>query len=265
MLNNDPVKSDHPPAAIEFFGVTKTFKHTAGNEVTAVNDVSLAIAEGEIVCVLGPSGHGKSTLLNLIGGFISPTAGRVETFGSAIKRPGADRGVIFQRDTLFNWKRVRANVEYGLLVKGTPKEERREIVDRYLKIVGLDEFADEWPRQLSGGMRRRAAIATVFANEPPVMLMDEPFTGLDFARRAELYRVLIDLWERARNTIFFVTHDIDEAVAIASRILVVVNGRVVHDASVTGPRPREGEALLTEEADEIRRAVYSRLEEALRT
>jgi NitT/TauT family transport system ATP-binding protein len=257
----DPAHNIYP--AVELRGVTKTFTLASGEKLTAVDDMTLTVERGEFVCVLGPSGHGKSTLMNLIAGFTEPTRGTVLAHGDVVKGPGADRGVIFQRDTLFLWKRVADNVGYGLKARGVPKEKREEIVARYLEIVGLTRFARAWPKQLSGGMRRRAAIAAVFANEPDVLLMDEPFVGLDYARRALLHRVLVQLWTGARNTIFFVTHDLDEALALASRILVVVNGRVVHEARLNLPRPRDAEALLTPEVNAVRLAVLEHLEAAM--
>jgi NitT/TauT family transport system ATP-binding protein len=249
--------------AVELRGVTKIFTLASGEKLTAVDNMTLTVEPGEFVCILGPSGHGKSTMMNLIAGFIEPTNGTVLAHGDVVKGPGADRGVIFQRDTLFLWKRVAENVGYGLKARGVPKAEREEIVSRYLEIVGLTRFAKAWPKQLSGGMRRRAAIAAVFANEPDVLLMDEPFVGLDFARRAVLHNVLVELWSRARNTIFFVTHDLDEALALASRVLVVVNGAVVHEAKLDLPRPRDAEALLSPEVNAVRLAVLERLEAAM--
>jgi NitT/TauT family transport system ATP-binding protein len=249
--------------AIELRGVSQIFQLASGEKLTAVDDVTLVVEPGEFVCVLGPSGHGKSTLLNLIAGFQTPARGQVLSHGDAVKGPGPDRGVVFQRDTLFLWRRVADNVGYGLKARGVPKAERERVVADYLEIVGLTRFARAWPKQLSGGMRRRAAIAAVFANEPDVLLMDEPFVGLDFARRAILHQVLLDLWTRANNTIFFITHDLDEALALASRILVVVNGKVVHDTRIEAPRPRDAEALLSPEINEVRLAVLERLEAAM--
>ena len=251
------------PPAIELRGVTKTFRLASGERVTAVDDVTLVIDPGEFVCVLGPSGHGKSTMLNLIAGFIEPTQGAIKSHGETVKGPGADRGVIFQRDTLFLWRRVAENVGYGLKARGVRKADREEAVQRLLEVVGLTRFARAWPKQLSGGMRRRAAIAAVFANEPDVLLMDEPFVGLDFARRAVLHQVLLDLWGRARNTIFFVTHDLDEALALGTRILVVVGGVVVREARLDIPHPRSAEVLLSGPVNDVRRAVLEELEQAI--
>jgi NitT/TauT family transport system ATP-binding protein len=264
MTTTTPAEPTAPrDPAVDLRGVTKVFTLGSGEKVTAVNDVSLVIEPGEFVCVLGPSGHGKSTMLNLIAGFIEPTHGSVLAHGEAVKGPGADRGVIFQRDTLFLWRRVADNVGYGLKSRGVPKAQREETVARLLDVVGLTRFARAWPKQLSGGMRRRAAIATVFANEPSVLLMDEPFVGLDFARRAILHKVLLDLWSRAGNTIFFVTHDLDEALALATRILVVVGGVIVHEARLDLPYPRTAETLLSPTTNAVRRAVLEQLEAAI--
>jgi NitT/TauT family transport system ATP-binding protein len=257
----EPNKRLYP--AIELRGVSQVFTLASGEKLTAVDDVTLVVEPGEFVCVLGPSGHGKSTLLNLIAGFQQPVRGTVLSHGDPVTGPGADRGVVFQRDTLFLWRRVADNVGYGLKARGVPKAEREDIVARYLEIVGLTRFAKAWPKQLSGGMRRRAAIAAVFANEPDVLLMDEPFVGLDFARRAVLHQVLLDLWTRANNTVFFVTHDLDEALALASRILIVVQGKIVHEARIDLPRPRDADMLLSPEINDIRRAVLERLEAAM--
>jgi NitT/TauT family transport system ATP-binding protein len=262
-MNKPPAMNKRLYPAIELRGVSQIFQLASGERLTAVDDVTLVVEPGEFVCVLGPSGHGKSTLLNLIAGFQTPARGSVLSHGDPVTGPGADRGVVFQRDTLFLWRRVADNVGYGLKARGVPKAEREKVVARYLDIVGLTRFAKAWPKQLSGGMRRRAAIAAVFANEPDVLLMDEPFVGLDFARRAVLHQVLLDLWTRANNTIFFVTHDLDEALALASRILIVVNGKIVHEARIEAPRPRDAETLLSPEINEARLAVLERLEAAM--
>jgi NitT/TauT family transport system ATP-binding protein len=254
------VEVQAPPAAIELRGVTRRFRLESGEEVTAVDHVDLSVERGELVCVLGPSGHGKSTMLNMIAGFLEPTEGEVSSGGTPVAGPGADRGVVFQRDTLFLWRRVADNIGFGLRARGVPKEEREEIVARYLRIIGMEDYARAWPKQLSGGMRRRAAIAAVFANEPEVLLMDEPFVGLDYARRATLHEVLLELWERSRPTVFFITHDIDEALALADRILVVVHGRIALEQHLTAPRPRSVADLAGEEFAALRQRVLEHLE-----
>ena len=219
----------------------------------------LKIEPRQIVCILGPSGHGKSTMLNLIAGFLEPTGGEVRSHGAPVTGPGPDRGVVFQRDTLFLWKRVRNNIEFGPKARGVPKDECKRISDTYLRLIGLEKFGSAWPKQLSGGMRRRVAIAAVFANEPEVLLMDEPFVGLDYVRRAELHSVLLELWERARSTVFFITHDVDEALALADRLIVVVSGGIALDRPIQFERPRTPEVIASEEASEIRLEVLSKM------
>jgi NitT/TauT family transport system ATP-binding protein len=248
------------PPAIELRGVRKAFRLESGEQVTAVDGVDLTVPAGELVCVLGPSGHGKSTMLNMIAGFTEPTAGEVLSGGAPVTGPGADRGVVFQRDTLFLWRRVADNIAFGLRARGVPKDERDAIVARYLQIIGMEDYARAWPKQLSGGMRRRVAIAAVFANEPEVLLMDEPFVGLDYARRATLHEVLLELWARSRTTVFFVTHDVDEALALADRLLVVVRGRIVMQERVTMPRPRRVADLASDEATGLRTRILEHLE-----
>lgn len=246
--------------AIELKNVSMDYELEGGGTVNALRDVSLSVKAGQIVCVVGPSGHGKTTMLSLIAGFATPSSGEIRTHGRPVTGPGPDRGVIFQRDTLFLWKRVRDNIEFGPKARGVPKEERKRIVDSYLKLIGLERFASAWPKQLSGGMRRRVAIAAVFANEPEVLLMDEPFVGLDYVRRADLHKVLLELWERSKNTVFFITHDIDEALALGDRLIVVVDGGIVHDIEIGFDRPRTAETLSSEAASEIRLQVLSKLE-----
>ncbi|HET6865096.1 MAG TPA: ABC transporter ATP-binding protein [Solirubrobacteraceae bacterium] len=239
------------------------FRLASGQRVSALDRLSLTIAPHEFVCVVGPSGHGKSTLLNLIAGFTAPTSGRIMCQGRPVTAPGPDRGVVFQADTLFMWRRVAGNIAYGLTARHVPRPEREATVARLLELVGLTEFARAWPKQLSGGMRRRVTLATVFANEPDVLLMDEPFTGLDYARRAVLHQVLVDLWRRAGNTVLLVTHNLEEALTLADRIVVMIRGRVVDDFRLTAPAPRDPQALLATEVNEVRFAVLEHLKAAM--
>jgi NitT/TauT family transport system ATP-binding protein len=249
--------------ALEVGEVTKVFKLESGRQVTAVDRLSLTIDPHEVVCVVGPSGHGKSTLLNLIAGFTAPTSGRIMCQGQPVTGPGPDRGVVFQADTLFMWRRVAENIAYGLRARHVPRLEREATVARLLEIVGLTQFARTWPKQLSGGMRRRVALAAVFANRPDLLLMDEPFTGLDYARRAALHQVLLELWRNAGNTVLFVTHNLEEALTVANRIVVMVRGRIVEDFRLTSPPPREPEALRADEVNEVRLAVIEHLKAAM--
>lgn len=249
--------------ALEVRDVTKAFRLESGQRVTAVDRLSLTIAPHEFVCVVGPSGHGKSTLLNLIAGFTAPTSGRIMCQGRPVTGPAPDRGVVFQADTLFMWRRVAENIAYGLRARHVPQPEREATVARLLEVVGLTQFARAWPKQLSGGMRRRVTLAAVFANEPDVLLMDEPFSGLDYARRASLHQVLVDLWRSAGNTVLFVTHNLEEALTLANRIVVMIRGRVVEDLRLTSPAPRPPQALLAPEVNQVRFAVLEHLKAAM--
>ncbi|MGE2731483.1 ABC transporter ATP-binding protein [Mycolicibacterium vaccae] len=245
-----------PQAAIEMANVSKHFRLESGDIVKSVNGVSFRVEPGEFICVIGPSGHGKSTLLNMIAGFIPPTDGTITVSGTPVTEPGPDRGVVFQRDTLFLWKTVAQNIEFGLVARGVPKSERKPIVSELLRIIGLEKFANAWPKQLSGGMRRRVAIAAVFANKPEVLLMDEPFVGIDYLRLAQLHEVLLDLWQEGeKRAVFMVTHDIDEALTLADRIFVIKHGTLALDMSVDLPRPRRTDDITGPEANVLRRQL----------
>ena len=238
--------------AVELRNVNREFVQASGEHIRGMDEVTFGIPRGQVVCILGPSGQGKSTLINMVAGFDRPDSGEVLVGGAPVTGPGADRGVVFQRDTLFLWKRVADNIEFGLKARGVPKAERKATVQRYLEFIGLEKFARSWPKELSGGMRRRVAIAAVFANDPEVLLMDEPFVGLDYVRRAALHEVLLDLWSRTEKTVLFVTHDVDEALALGDRVLVVQNGRIVRDVPLEFPRPRKLEVLESPEAAHAR-------------
>lgn len=257
-------RSGEPPA-IELRGVRKVFKLESGEHVWAVDGISLEIGRGDFVCVVGPSGHGKSTLLNLIAGFLKPTSGEVLVNGQLVVGPGSNRGVVFQRDTLFLWRRVRDNIGFGPKARGVPKAERESIVDRYLEIIGLQKYSHAWPKQLSGGMRRRVAIAAVFANDPDVLLMDEPFISLDYMRRATLHKVLLDLWAASGKTVFFITHDVDEALALADRVIVITHGQVAYTCEVTLDRPRTPHVLASPEASELRLHLLTTMQDSEET
>jgi NitT/TauT family transport system ATP-binding protein len=251
--------TQHPPT-IELTDVCKTFSIEGGRTVRAVRGLSMTVQKGEFVCVLGPSGGGKSTVLNMLAGFTDATSGSVCVGGRPVTGPGRDRGVVFQRDTLFLWRRIADNITYGLESRGVPKRERRLVAEKYLRLIGLEGYGRAWPKQLSGGMRRRVAIAAVLANEPEVLLMDEPFTGLDVVRRSALYHVLEDLWTQIGCTVFCITHDVDEALSLADRIVVLVHGDIVYETRVDLPRPRGSAELAGAEGSALRLEILRHLE-----
>jgi NitT/TauT family transport system ATP-binding protein len=247
------------PVTIAVERATCVFQHVSGREVQAIGGVSLGIREGEFVCLLGRSGHGKSTLLRALAGLQPLTSGRILANGQPVTGPAADRGMVFQEDTVFPWLRVADNVAFGLKAQGRPASERAATVAQWLGAVGLADFAQSWPRELSGGMRKRVAIATVFASGAPILLMDEPFGALDYVTRLDLQKLLLDLWVRTRRTIVFVTHDIEEALVLAQRILVMSNGRLVDDLAVDLPSPRNAEVRASPEAVRITKTVLGHL------
>ena len=202
--------------------VSKTFG-AEGRATPALLDVDLEVAESEFVCILGPSGCGKSTLLNIVAGFIPPTAGTVLVDGRPVTGPGAERVVVFQEYVLFPWLTVAGNVEFGLVLKGVPGAERRRTVDRYLDLVGLRAHAEKFPVQLSGGMKQRVAIARALANNPGIILMDEPFGALDAQTREVLQEELSRIQRVEHKTILFITHSIREAIYLADRVVVMTS------------------------------------------
>ena len=208
-----------------------------------LEDITFKVADGELICILGPSGCGKTTLLKLIGGFEKPTSGRVLMAGEPVRAPGPDRCFIFQEDALFPWLTVAENIAFGL--KGRPEaRERRRDVARYLERVGLEPYADYLPREISGGMKQRVALARVLILKPRVLLMDEPFGALDAQTREEMQHLLLSLRQEFSHTIVFVTHDISEAAYLADRILLMGSGpgRILDTLKVPLPRPREKES-----------------------
>lgn len=216
-------------------GVSQRFVTDSGDVVHALDDTDLQIPEGQFVCVVGPSGCGKTTLLKILAGFLAPTGGAAYYRGSLIIAPGAERGVVFQQPNLYPWFTVRDNVALGMRIRKVGKTQRREKAQEYLDLVGLGEFGDAKPYELSGGMQQRAQIARVLANETDVTLMDEPFGALDAITRARLQADLLSIQRRQRRTVFFITHDVDEAVFLGDRVLVMSArpGRVVLDQEVT--------------------------------
>jgi NitT/TauT family transport system ATP-binding protein len=233
------------PVEIDVVDVTIVFDSPKG-QVIAADRVSFQIRRGEFICLLGPSGCGKSTVLNTIAGFETPYAGSVSVAGKPITGPGPDRGMVFQQPHLFPWKSVRSNISHGPRMLGKSTREARAIADGLIEMVGLARFADAYPHTLSGGMQQRVAIARALANRPNVLLMDEPFGALDAQTRSVMQENLLGLWAQVGTTIVFVTHDIDEAVFLADRVLIMSAGpgRILRDLKVDLPRPRSSDVVL---------------------
>jgi NitT/TauT family transport system ATP-binding protein len=221
-------------------GVSKVFA-AGGREVVALKDIDLAIPRGQFVCLLGPSGCGKSTLLNAVAGFAAPSSGTIVADGQPVTEPGPERGMVFQEYALFPWMTVEDNIAFGLQIKGQPAAQIRATVDKLLAMLSLADFRQRYPKDLSGGMRQRVAIARVLALDSPVMLMDEPFGALDALTRRNLQDELLRIWSELRKTIIFVTHSIEEAIYLADRIVVMTYrpGTVKRDILVDLPRLRD--------------------------
>ena len=228
-------------AKLRIEGVSRVFPGVAGGApVTALEPTDLSINENDFITLLGPSGCGKSTLLRIVAGLDHPTRGRVLLDGRPVTAPGPDRGMVFQSYTLFPWLTVEENIGYGLAERGVPPARRREVVATYIERVGLSGFERHWPKQLSGGMQQRTAIARALANDPAILLLDEPFGALDNQTRALMQEMLLGIWERERKTVLFVTHDIEEAIFLASRVVVMSArpGRIKAAVAVDLAHPR---------------------------
>ncbi|MEM7472541.1 MAG: ABC transporter ATP-binding protein [Pseudomonadota bacterium] len=209
----------------------------------AVETTSITIEPGDFVCILGPSGCGKSTIMNAVAGYVTPTEGEVRVDGELITKPGQDRGMVFQQYSLLPWKTVYENVAFGPRMAGRGRAEAGSIANTFLNMVGLSNFGDRYPAELSGGMQQRVGIARALANYPSVLLMDEPFGALDAQTRLMMQENLLSIWKKFGTTVLFVTHDVDEAVFLADRVLVMsaAPGRIMHDLKVELPRPRDPE------------------------
>src|SRR5215470_17214313 len=238
-------------------GVTKRFPVGDG-EIEALARVDLTIARGEFVCLIGASGCGKSTLLRIVAGFEEPTNGEVTVHGRPVTGPGSDRGMVFQDYALFPWMTVRQNIAFGPRQRGLLRTEIAAIADEFVKLVGLERFADRYPSQLSGGMKQRVAIARVLANNADILLMDEPFGALDALTREQLQRELLQIWARTGVTVIFVTHSVEEAVLLSDRVVVMSAGpgRIASDIAIDLPRPRD---VSSPEFNAVRRDVARRL------
>lgn len=251
--NLAPLSGATPAPQILARGVNKIFGKEPAS-VTALKDIDLEIGAGEFVCLLGPSGCGKSTLLNAIAGFSLPTTGTLEVSGKAVAAPGPDRGMVFQEYALFPWMTVERNIAFGLEIRGLGKQQIAETVNQLLDLLGLKEFRQRFPKDLSGGMRQRVAIARVLALDPPIMLMDEPFGALDALTRRSLQDELLRIWQAVGKTIVFVTHSIEEAIYLGSRVVILTYrpGTIKKDIRIELPYPRDTNSV---EFNEIKREL----------
>ena len=236
------------PKLLEISGLWKRF-HSKAGEVIALKDINLTVHRREFMCVLGQSGCGKSTLIRILAGLETPSEGQVLVDGQPVSGPGRDRGMVFQSYTLFPWLTVKQNVMFGPRMAGKGDTANEAEARQWLALVGLDKFEDSYPHQLSGGMKQRAAIARALANEPRILLMDEPFGALDPQTRQQMQAYLLQIWKNVDITIFFITHDLDEAIFLSDRILVLDPrpGRVREIVEVPVPRPRDHEQLRSPE------------------
>jgi NitT/TauT family transport system ATP-binding protein len=242
---------------LQVSGLTVRF---AGEQaVVALSETSFEVQHGEFVCVLGPSGCGKSTLLNVIAGFVTPSNGSVRLGGKVITHTSVERGIAFQEHTLFPWKTVWGNIAFGPRMKGLSKDKVSDIVNRLILLVGLKGFEKAYPHELSGGMAQRVSLARLFAANPEVLLMDEPFGSLDSQTRIDMQETLLQIWEDSHKTVLFVTHDIDEALLLSDRVLLMSGrpGRILETFPVTFARPRVAALLYSNEVLGLRNQIFS--------
>ncbi len=246
---------DRMQKAMVIDGVSMAYSGVSGT-FTALREVNLRIEPGEFISVIGPSGCGKTTLMNIIAGFLQPTAGRVLIDDREIHGPGPDRGVVFQQYAVFPWLTVRENVEFGLRLRANrvPEAERKETVDRFIELVGLKDFQKSYPKELSGGMKQRVAIARSYAVNPEVLLMDEPFGALDAQTRQFMQESLLSILEKEKKTVVFITHGVEEAAFLSTRVVIMATrpGRIREIVPVELPYPREGGIKTTPEFTRIR-------------
>jgi ABC-type nitrate/sulfonate/bicarbonate transport system ATPase subunit len=232
---------------LHIHNVSKTYR-SDGQEVLAIDEIDLKIKNKEFATILGPSGCGKSTLLRIVAGLIQPTKGIVRLDGNVITRPGQDRGMVFQSYTLFPWLTVRENIQFGLEISGIPKAQQEQIAQEFIEKVGLKGFEKTYPKGLSGGMKQRVAIARALANNPAILLLDEPFGALDAQTRALMQELLTQVWEELHQTILFVTHDVEEAIFLSDRVFVMTArpGKIKAEIEIPLERPRSYEMKATE-------------------
>ena len=257
-----PASCGTGPPALAFENVTVRFATPSRSVHTVMTDISLAVAAGTFVAIVGPSGCGKSTLLNAAAGLLIPPAGRVRAFGDVLTGVNPHAAYLFQQDALLPWRTVLENVMLGLIFRARPKAEAAAAARRWLARVGLAAFEDRFPHQLSGGMRKRAAIAQAWIINPRILLMDEPFGALDVQTRQIMENELLELWQETRKTVLFITHDLEEAIALADRVIVLSTGpaRVKGDYGINLPRPRDvAEIRLNPDFNAIYRRIWADL------
>lgn len=245
-------------SGIEIKDLTMVYQ---GTETTAALEaINLTIEEGEFVTILGPSGCGKSTLLEIVAGLLPQTSGTISLNGKLLSGPSNDIGVVFQDSSLMPWRTIRKNIEFGLEIKKLPKQDIRKVVDRYIKLVGLNGFENKYPHQLSGGMRQRAGLARTLVNNPAVLLMDEPLGAIDHLTRLAIQDEIVDLWKREKKTIIFITHDVSEAVYLGTRVVLLSPrpGRIkqIYETPYYGSRSRKDREVI-ETIDKIYREINS--------
>jgi ABC-type nitrate/sulfonate/bicarbonate transport system ATPase subunit len=248
-------------------GVTRTFPgQRRGAPTLALQPTDLSVAPGEFVAILGPSGCGKSTLLRIVAGLDRPTGGQVLLDGAPVTAPGPDRGMVFQSYTLFPWLTVEGNIRYGLRERGLPEAQQAEVAARFIARTSLRGFENHWPRQLSGGMQQRTALARALANDPEILLLDEPFGALDHQTRELMQELLLEIWEADRKTVLFVTHDIDEAIFLSNRVLVMSArpGRIKAEVPVPLPYPRDWTMKTTPEFGALKARLMGEIREEVR-
>jgi len=250
-------------ATIEVRGLSKSYVGHDGQRVLALDDISLEISGSQFVSILGPSGCGKSTLLRIVDGLLDHDSGEILSDGEPITGPGQDRGFVFQSFNLFPWRTVRANIEFGLEVKGLPAAERREISMRLIDLAGLAGFEKRYPHELSGGMQQRVGIARALAIDPESLLMDEPFGALDAQPREDMQDELLRIWSENRKTVLFVTHSIEEAIFLSDRVVLMTPrpGRILADIPIAFPRPRSEQTRTRPEFVALRHEIHGRLKE----
>lgn len=255
-MAGSPLEAHVASSKIRAEHIDKVYK-TGKKSVAAIEDVSIDIQDNDFVCIVGPSGCGKSTLLRMLAGLDFPSAGNIIVNDRKVTGPGPDRGMVFQTYTLFPWMNVEDNIKFGLKIKKLPKAEQQEIADRYLKIIGLEKFAQSYSKELSGGMKQRVAIARALANQPEVLLMDEPFGALDPHTKSMMQLLMREIWVKEHPTVVFITHDIDEAVFLADKIYVMSArpGKMIKRVNVYLPHKRTLDLKDSPEFIKIRKGI----------